>query len=52
MTLHIEMRDISYSELLPPHLRMVEQVLGTILEHLHCVNASYALSKVTNFKSK
>lgn len=49
-TLHTEMRDISYSKLLLPHLRMGEQVLEVIWEHLQCVNASYVLSKVINFK--
>lgn len=31
---------------------MGEQVLGVILEHLQCANASSALRKVTNFKWK
>lgn len=46
------MRHVSYSELVLPHLGMHEQVLGMVLEHLQCVNASYVLIRVINFKWK
>lgn len=46
------MRQVSYSELLLSHLGMHEQVLGMVLEYLQCVNASYVLSRVSNFKWK